>query len=385
MPAEKKINSDSLKRFAAATTRAFARIQRAREKLLDNGASPVLKSQLSFDYNEPNPQENMSDGVMALLEEMKAKLVNLPTSDQFAAFGKSIENNTMEIIKNTKKINEQDARIAKLAESVERLERDQVDARRGLESKVRAVVDKARPSNSEDEFDRARRSLRLWPIEGKSQKDLYDGVNAFLSNALEIDNCGERVGKIESIVRVEDKESSLVYSEVVAVFPDQASRDFVATRGRKLAGYVNDQNKPTCGMRMEIPQGLMPTFNVLKRYGFYLRRNDGGCRNNVRFDDFKRSLLLQVKYGNNRDNEWINVYPDEAHEALRSADLKRQSRIRPLQSPGDSPPRKRRPRPQTNQQPASQTNMDLSEEEEQEITVIGKNTEKWMPPPRPRR
>lgn len=397
MPIEKKITSSSQKRSAAASNRAYARaesFQRAREKSSDCGASPILKSQLSFDYGAPEEQtENiMSDGVMALLEAMKEKMDSLPTSDQFAAFGKSIENNTMEIVKNTKRMNEQDEKLAKLAESIERLERDQVDMRRGLDSKVKAALERRPTPNGHESYDLARRSLRLWPIKGVGRDEMTREVTEFLKEALEISDFREKIGQIENVSRVEDKEGSIVYSEVVVVFRDRASRDYAATRGRKLANYIDERRKPTCGMRMEIPQELVPTFNTLKKYGFHLRKNEKSNKNHVRFDDFKRSLVLQVKFTGEEDADWISVYPEEAHEALRKIDQKRHQNFRSTFSDTSSPPRKRRPRMVDSQinrdDPGTSSNMDVSEEEDSlEVTIVPRTNEKakkWKPPPRQR-
>lgn len=108
------------------------------------------------------------------------------------------------------------------------------------------------------------------------------------------------------------KEGSVIYNEVIVKFADKEKRDLVASRGIKLAPYVDEKNKPTCGMRLQVPtRDLLPTFNMLNRYGFHLRRNEGeNKKNNVRFDDYKQSLYLQVKLKNDKRGEWLTYDPD---------------------------------------------------------------------------
>lgn len=386
MPSGSRSRSNSLKRTNVTAARIAARaegIQRARERGSENnGSSPILKAHLSFDYGEEKDQDKMGDEVKALLESMKARLDTLPTSDQFNAFGKSIENNTNEIVKNSRRMDEQETKMNRITESIERIEREQVESRRSLDSRIKASAGSVKKTS--DSYDTARRSIRLWPIEGKNCVEMTENVMSFLTGALEIQNVREKVGKILRVERIEDKEGSLIYSEVMVELQDRSKRDFIASRGRKLAGYVDNDRKPTCGMRMEIPEELVPTFNMLKKYGFYLKKHEGENKNHVRFDDYKRSLYLQVKFKRDGDSDWINVYPDEAHEALVRADRGKTTR-RWTGSPERSPPRKRRPRgAQGWRGPmGGDDGMDVSDGEEGvEVIEVAKSKEKWKPPTR---
>lgn len=322
-----------------------AEIRRRRE--INNGASPELADPVIISKeNEPTPPaEEMSEDFKKFVEAVNTKLDNLgklPTAEQFEAFGCKIEKNTEEIASNAKKISDQDSRISRLTQSVEKLERENIDMRRGLDGKIKTVVE-ARSGTQDatrDEYNIARKSLRFWPIDGKSEAEMLSAARKFIESALQVRNYEEKVGRIIAIKRIPDREKSLIYSEVSVEFGNIKARDFLASRGTFLADFIDDQRKPTCGIRMEIPDSLMPTFRILKRYSFHLRKSNGRTKDHIKYDDFKRSLFMQVKLPDD-EGEWLQVYPDEAHEILRQNDNKRNARLRSIGSPPENVQRRK--------------------------------------------
>ena len=132
---------------------------------------------------------------------------------------------------------------------------------------------------------------------------------------------------------------------------------------------------------MEVPRSLMPSFNMLKRYGFHLRKNEGKNKSNIRFDDYKRSLFLQVKFDEDRSGEWFTYYPDEVHDLLRKADQKRNSRVREMR--GDfSPPVSPLRRPRRTRPTARDQEQDMDTAEEEDDVVFVNQAERWKPAPR---
>ena len=62
------------------------------------------------------------------------------------------------------------------------------------------------------------------------------------------------------------------YLQVVVRFEDTYTRDEFFALGPNLAGFRDQEEKPTCGLRLHIPTKLMPTFKTLEAFGFDLKR-----------------------------------------------------------------------------------------------------------------
>ena len=134
-------------------------------------------------------------------------------------------------------------------------------------------------------------------------------------------------------MRIDDLKGGIIYDEVKVEFPNRTIRDFVASRGPKLADYTDRNRKPTCGIRMEVPESLMPTFKLLKRYEFHLRKSEETpVKCHIKFDDYKRSIFMQVRF-KSEGEEWMSVSPEEAYEAMKKVETKRNVRLRSLNSP----------------------------------------------------
>ena len=356
------------------------RVRKLREKSsIDNGSSPSpvrLENEV-----EDHTDGEMADDLKKFMEQVNSKLDKLdkmPTKEQFEKFNSRIEENSEQILIHDRRLKEQDTKIARLTASVEKIERDQVDARRGLDGRVKAMMGAAGCGvnglgGDERSFEIARRMLCIWPIDGSNEEEMKHGVAEFIKNALDVRDFEKQVGALGNVRRIQDKERSVIFKEVTVEFADKKTRDFIASRGSKLAPFMDGNNRPTCGMRMSVPEHLEPAFRLLKRYGFHLKdTRNKGTRSNVRFDDYKKSLFLQVKFPD--ETEWLHISPDEAHEALRSHDSRRNARVRSMNSPGRSPKRRRR----RSSGQAAGAAMELDKDEE--VTIIQRST--WKPPSR---
>ena len=351
------------KRADLKATRASAkaaRIQEARERSgRDCGASPILPGRAGteepFESGELTPVvvENegtkMNDDIkklMATINEKLDKLDKLPTGEQFSSFNAKIEQNAAMAESNAKRIADQERNIEKISTSISRIEQEMIESRRSLSGKIRTEIGNNTTQTSgheEDiEFTRARRSFRMWPVRDDG-KGLEEAIKAFIIGALDVDDYDAKIGGIVSCRSVGGREEGVVYDEVVAEFRNPQIRDYIAARGPKMASYVDSDRKPTCGIRMEVPAHLLPNFKLLKRYGFCLRRREGNLKSHVKFDDYKKNLFMQVRFSGEGE-EWLNIYPDEAHEAMRKMDTKKSVRLRSLNSPPPSETRTKQPR-----------------------------------------
>ena len=122
------------------------------------------------------------------------------------------------------------------------------------------------------------------------------------------------------------------HNEVVVVFTDKNKRDEAFAMRKNLSTYVDLDGKPTSGVRIQVPHYLTPTFKMLEAYGHDLKRKHGKeFRWYIKFDDFERTLFLQIKIPN--ISEWIDISPEEARKSRRRRNDRRIASARELLSP----------------------------------------------------
>lgn len=176
-----------------------------------------------------------------------------------------------------------------------------------------ASVDEQNPSGSrtDEAFDLARRSLRLWPV--SREGDIDTRTREFLVNELLLEQ--EAASALEFSVkrsaglsRPKDREpGSRVRDEVLVVFQTRRERDEVRSHARNL-------EKKGRGLRLEIPDHLWPSFRVLQSLAYELKQKNPALRRNVLFDDVARDLKMDFS---NNGTEWKSVSPAEARKSLQ--------------------------------------------------------------------
>ena len=99
-------------------------------------------------------------------------------------------------------------------------------------------------------------------------------------------------------------------SEVLVIFADIEPRDLVASYARNLGQFVDKSNKPTAGLRPDVPGHLGGVHRTLVQYGFAMKRRYGNFfRRNIRFEDGEMTLVVDIclpakgKHG----DEWTTV------------------------------------------------------------------------------
>ena len=105
------------------------------------------------------------------------------------------------------------------------------------------------------------------------------------------------------------------YLETIVTFVDKQARDDVFSRGPMLAGFRDEDGRPTCGLRLHIPGFLMSSFKVLESFSFYLRnKHRGEITKYIKFDEHEQTLFLQVRHKS--ENDWIFFSVDQAREEM---------------------------------------------------------------------
>lgn len=288
---------------------------------------------------EEAKRSRMDEELKKFMSDVRIRLSELPTKDQFHDYNARIGRNEGGIEENRTRIDEQEKKIDSIKASVERLEQEQIRTTRGLPARIESMMGESggngRRTKEEVEYTRARRSMRLWPIEGETAEEIQSNTRLFLTDALEMEQ-----SEVKNIKTHRPKNESNtnyqgpVFNEVVVEFDSNNTRDKVSTRGIKLKDFVDNDRKPTCGLRMEVPEHMLPTFRILHRYGLSLRRRMGNdFKKHIKFDDYRKSLFLQAR--TDPDSEWMNITPDEADESMRKGNARRSERLRTMLTPGE--------------------------------------------------
>lgn len=216
------------------------------------------------------------------------------------------------------RVRENTESISMLWDRLERLEKRSTTITSGtVGGESRAFRAGARSAKQEEirlnEFDKARRTLRIWPIDGESADQIELCLREFLENALDMTTDEVEDLRIESTERVKSARNGLAYDEVAVVFETPERRDELSQRARLLAPYRDGDGRPTAGFRMQVPSFLETNFKLLEELGFRLRREHGiGLRRYIKFDETVHDLYLEVKMPESR--KWHRIAPAIARE-----------------------------------------------------------------------
>ena len=184
---------------------------------------------------------------------------------------------------------------------------------RGATSSQPPVVDleeveasMAQVDRKEEAYEKARKSLRLWPV--SREGNLKERVVEFMVDELRLDQqhaaglgfSAKRVGGTRlpgSAAGVKD--------EVLLMFESVGGRDDVRTFAKNL-------ERRGRGLRLEIPDHLWPSFCALQGIGYELKQKNANLKRNIRFDDDNKDLKLDVCL----NGEWRTIFPEGARLSL---------------------------------------------------------------------
>ena len=282
-------------------------------------ASPILKRTRTDPQKTPPGVSNMAL-TMAEFTEYMDKNTNKRISEldnKVGGMQTSIDKLDASVKDNSTKLDAHEARIARIEGQVATVRDGQFPPLAGTSRPFAEPPESSSsPPPSDAEFALARRSLRLWPIQGQTRDELWHSAGLFLGNNLGLEG---RIDKnsVESITRVEIPSGPGVSQEALVRFSDVALRDIVMGAASKLAPFLDQNGRATAGMRMEVPPRLQQSFRVLFKYGQSLRARHGpGTRRHVKFSDVDKSLFLNVKLPG--DEQWSKVSLEVARRGIRA-------------------------------------------------------------------
>ena len=120
-------------------------------------------------------------------------------------------------------------------------------------------------------FDKARRSMRIWPIDGEDQHQLNAAFRDFAVEALLVSDTVVRTAGITDVIRVRSSPQGNVYKEILVSFRDPQERDYYFSKAKNLACFRDKDGNPTADIRMDVTPYLLPTFKLLNEHGFDIR------------------------------------------------------------------------------------------------------------------
>ena len=177
-----------------------------------------------------------------------------------------------------------------------------------------------RADDEYNKYERARNSLVFYPIEGETTEAMMMALQKFITNDMQIPKGEVKRSQIELVRRVRSTRNARARNELLVLFSDTESRDFVLSHAKNLADHKDTAGKPTAGVRIEVPNALLNTKRDFEQYGYALRNELGSdFKRNIRYDDANRTLVMDVKYPGNV--KWERITFDQAQRGNRIAKL----------------------------------------------------------------
>ena len=181
----------------------------------------------------------------------------------------------------------------------------------GAEAATRQV---GQSSDNEDKYWAARRTLRLWPIEGD---DVERSVLHFIETKLKAPIGRFATDDIQA-KRIYSPPDLIAQNQVVVTFVTVAMRDEVKSMARNLSGH----DRKT-GVQIEPPDHLRGHYQAFQRLAFQMKRKNPGLRRNVKFFDQETTLTMDVKLTS--EAEWKSISYDQAREILKKTRTRTES------------------------------------------------------------
>ena len=281
-----------------------------RLRVQEASASPLLKKTRKSPDTTPPRGNNMAMTMAEFKEYMDSN-----TNKRLGDIDNKIGGMQAAISDNTVKLDKHEAQISEIRSELVKMKSDFPPLPSATSPCLApppsaAMLPMPQP---DEEYLKARRSLRLWPVRGP---DLWKATGTFLVSNLglegKIDN-----DSVEDVSRVQLPSGPGVTDEVLVRFRTAVLRDLVMGSASRLGTFIDRDGRATAGMRMEVPTKLQQSFRVLFKYGSNLRARHGpGTRRHVKFCDTDHTLYLNVKLPG--DDSWSRVSLQVAIRGMRA-------------------------------------------------------------------
>ena len=159
----------------------------------------------------------------------------------------------------------------------------------------------------------ARRCLRLFPVDGADNTQIMQNLDVFLQQKLKIPPGMLQEKDIKFVRRIKSTKRTKIAQEILVSFVSVETRDMVHSHAKNLAEWVDKDNKPLAGVRLEIPERLIGDFKALEQYGHAMKgKHKAGFKRHIKLDDAILGLYLDCFIPKLR--EWIRIDMDVARK-----------------------------------------------------------------------
>ena len=292
------------------------------KRITPGRAAKATKRKLSSDATPRTVKPKLDDTTMSLsLDQLRSELalsetrVNANTQKCFDQLSSRIDGNT-DLIRSEREERRRD---------MDRVQQQIDSILNGAGTNTPMPGLRPRPQNAakqddlDNKYQRARRTLLLYPVQGDTPDQIIANLQKFLLESMLVPAGEIQRAHIECVRRFRGSRTSRERQEITVVFADNDTRDFVLSHARNLAG------KPNMGVRIDVPHHLLSIKRTFDEYGFILKSEIGGeFKRNVRYDDAIEGLTMDVFYPDTK--KWERITHREALEGLAHV---KQSRQRP--------------------------------------------------------
>ena len=145
---------------------------------------------------------------------------------------------------------------------------------------------------------------------------------------------------VEKITRIRNQPGKRVHNEIRVQMSRPWARDHVASKGKLLSEYVDQDNRPMAGIRMDVLDFLSGDFKTLDRYGLRMKNiHRRGTKRYIKYDEPNMGLILELRMPG--DLTWLKITPAMAREFVDASDKEEIDRNRrKLTSRRTRPPRR---------------------------------------------
>lgn len=205
--------------------------------------------------------------------------------------------------------------LERLSSEVERLKSE----RSGTPPVVGGPVGDSGIPATERNYWTARKAVRIWPVPGDNNRELWTATGDFFYSILKIPREHLEEDMVERIRRVAPqsrgkKHRRVAHDEVVVYLRDVNTRDMIQSYAPNLSGMSGK-----AGLRLEVPCHLTGQFKCLERYGHILKKKFGHeFRWHINYDDIDLSLKLSVRGPG--DEAWERIDWETAKKEVKLAE-----------------------------------------------------------------
>ena len=294
-------------------------------------ASPVLapvkrKRLPSASDMSQNKQKKGEDGMpeptnaelMKTMVSLMAKVEQLPDRTSMKKMESDLTDRMQqtnrimkqEITDNKRQIREVRAEMTKYRSDIERLE-DKIDRGAVTATHPSSVAATKRLEARIASYMRARRTIRIWPVNKQEGESADIAVRKYFVNALKTPAALAKdvpldVDRPATLAPARSK----IKDEYIVIFADSEGRDAVYSYASGLAPAPDNH-----GIRPLIPEHLKGSQRILQEYAFAARQSYGKVKWNIKFDDRNSDLMLDIKFPSALT--WHNITIAQATEAKR--------------------------------------------------------------------